>query len=63
MLILFEKCGEPVYDLAFECDAVIGEAVIRGEVFDGGLVSAFGFNRLDECGGIGGEAIVCGECE
>ena len=62
-LILFEKPGEPVYDLAFEGDAVVGEAMIRSEVFDDGLVSAFGFDRLDERGGIGRETIVCGECE
>ena len=62
-LILFEKPGEPVYDLAFEGDAVVGEAVIRGEVLDGGLVSTFGFNRLDEGGGIGRETIVRGENE
>ena len=58
MLILFEKRGEPVYDLALEGDAVVGEAVIRGEVLDGSLVSAFGFNRLDKCGSIGRETIV-----
>ena len=62
-LILFEECGEPVYDLAFEGDTVVGEAVICREVFDSGLVSAFGFDRLHECGGIGRETIVCCERE
>ncbi len=62
-LILFDKCGEPVYHLAFECNAVVREAVIRGEVFNDSLVSAFGFNRLDQRGGIGRETIVCGDRE
>jgi hypothetical protein len=63
MLILFEKSGEPVYDLALERDAVVREAVIRCEMFNGGLVSTFGCNRADECGGIGGKTIVCRESE
>ena len=63
LLILFGKSSEPVYDLAFEGDAVVREAVISGEMFNGGLVSTFGFDRFYESGGIGREAIVGGECE
>ena len=63
VLIVFGKCGEPRYDFAFEGDAVIREAVIRGEVLDGGVVSAFGFNCLNQRGGIGREPIVRREYE
>src|SRR5579872_6750998 len=63
VLILFEKRGEPVYDLALEGNAVVREAVVCREVLDGGLASPFGFNRLYERGGIGRETIVSGECE